>query len=130
MVCFDNYTTESLAFGFAKILIDTCQFQQIHGVVYLSIDGIGFDVYMKEENMSQIVPLGFGPSVNHVLIGLNTNNEIPPEVENGNRDDPLLDPQTESDVEIVAETNLDNAAGTWLIGKIIGLTTLNEGVVK
>ena len=36
------------SFSSAKILIDTCQFQFIQGNIYLSLDGVRYDVFLKE----------------------------------------------------------------------------------
>lgn len=55
MVCLDKRTEEGISFSSARLLIDICVWHNVHGWVYLSINGKGFDVFVKEtgkENFS------------------------------------------------------------------------------
>ena len=38
------------SFNVARILMDTCCFYNIQGSVYLSIEGVGYDIFVKEMN--------------------------------------------------------------------------------
>ena len=48
VVFFDNGTSNFSDFSSVKILMDSCYYPFIQGSVYLSVDGSGFDVYVKE----------------------------------------------------------------------------------
>ena len=48
VVCLDELTEAGKSFSTARMLIDTCLWQNIQGWVYFSIDGKGYDVYVKE----------------------------------------------------------------------------------
>lgn len=48
VVCLDNTTKEGKSFSVARILIDTCVWLYIHGWVFLSVEGKGYDVFVKE----------------------------------------------------------------------------------
>ena len=50
----DYQITQMSHFNYAKVLIDTCCYSLIQGSVYLSINGCGYDVYVKEVSYARL----------------------------------------------------------------------------
>ena len=50
----DKSTEAGKSFSTVKILLTTCLWHNIHGWISLSINGMGFDVFVKEAGVNNI----------------------------------------------------------------------------
>ena len=113
MVCFDHNTKEEKDYSSAKILIDTCSFLPIQGQIYFSVDGVGFDIYVKEICRDFGYPLSLDNMKKMLNLGVEaeTAKAVPGK-------------QKDRDEDVACQDGSGNG-DTWLDGKMMEDNTFN-----